>query len=136
MLSALHCSEEWSGTVVGIASRTDEPAWAQVRFISTSTCRCGSIVNTTGLVCAWAPVRPQYSRETARGGVAHGYSSHDLWLQACLEQFTLPDGRGGTLPMKRAPSASNGSPATLDANRAATLRDSMRLHVTQARLQR
>ena len=29
MLSALHCSEEWSGTVVGIASRTDEPAWAQ-----------------------------------------------------------------------------------------------------------
>ena len=49
VLSALHCSDEWSGTVVGIASRTDEPAWAQ----------------------------------------------------ACLEQFTLPDGRGGTLPMKR-----------------------------------
>ena len=23
------------------------------------------------------------------------------WAQACLEQFTLPDGRGGTLPMKR-----------------------------------
>ena len=29
VLSALHYSEEWRGTVVGIASRTDKPAWAQ-----------------------------------------------------------------------------------------------------------
>ena len=61
MLSALHYSEEWSGTVVGIASRTDEPAWAQARWISTSTSRCGSIVNRLSM-CAWAPVGQHYLR--------------------------------------------------------------------------
>ena len=28
-LRDLHCSDEWNGTVVAIASRTDEPSWAE-----------------------------------------------------------------------------------------------------------
>ena len=49
-LRDLHCSDEWKGTVVAIASRTDEPSWAE----------------------------------------------------ACLQQFMIADGKGGTFPMKQA----------------------------------
>ena len=50
VLRELHCSAEWSGAVVAIASRTDEPSWAE----------------------------------------------------ACLQQFSIDDGRGGAFEMKEA----------------------------------
>lgn len=33
VLRELHCEAPWDDVVVGIASRTDEPGWAQARLL-------------------------------------------------------------------------------------------------------